>query len=115
MIECGANEVPELILKEAYEIGQKEIDRICDIQSEFLNQLVIKKQEVIFNKPSESVIAYISNILTEDKLDALTGHSKEPFNDLFNQYKKEALEICAEKIASDANDDIEFTDSTVKA
>jgi polyribonucleotide nucleotidyltransferase len=87
MIECGANEVSEAILKEAYEIGQKEIDKVCDIQSEFLNQLVIKEQEVIFNKPSESVIAYISNILTQDKLEALTGHTKDPFNDLFNKYK----------------------------
>jgi polyribonucleotide nucleotidyltransferase len=114
MIECGANEVPEAILKEAYELGQKEIDRVCDIQSEFLNKLVIAKKEVIFNKPSDSVIAYISNILTQDKLEAMTGHTKEPFNDLFNQYKAEALEICAEKIASDSDDDAEFTDSTVK-
>jgi len=112
MIECGANEVPESILKEAYEIGQKEIDKVCDIQSEFLNQLVISEQEVIFNKPSESVIAYISNILTEDKLNALTGHTKEPFNTLFNKYKSEVLEICAEKIASE--EEAEFTDSTVK-
>jgi polyribonucleotide nucleotidyltransferase len=112
MIECGANEVSEAILKEAYEIGQKEIDRICDIQSEFLNKLVIAKKEVIFNKPSDSVIAYISNILTEDKLNALTGHTKEPFNDLFNKYKSEILEVCAEKISNE--EEPEFTDSTVK-
>lgn len=114
MIECGANEVPEAILKEAYEIGQKEIDKICDIQSEFLNKLVIAEQEVIFNKPSDSVIAYISNILTEDKLNALTGHTKVPFNDLFNQYKSEALEVCADKIESEDENDADFTESTVK-
>jgi polyribonucleotide nucleotidyltransferase len=114
MIECGANEVPEAILKEAYEIGQKEIDKICDIQSEFLNKLVIKEQEVIFNKPSESVIAYISNILTEDKLEALTGKTKVPFNDLFNQYKSEVLELAKERIESDSADDEEFTESKIK-
>ena len=72
MIECGANEVPKAILKDAFELGQKEIDKICDIQSEFLKKLVIKDQKAIFNKPSEAVIAYISNIITEDKLNALT-------------------------------------------
>jgi polyribonucleotide nucleotidyltransferase len=111
MIECGANEVPKAILKDAFELGQKEIDKICDIQSEFLNKLIIKEQEVVFNKPSEAVIAYISNIITEDKLNALTGNSKVPFNDLFNQYKSEVLELCAEKIASDEDED--FTESTV--
>lgn len=111
MIECGANEVPKAILKDAFELGQKEIDKICDIQSEFLSKLLIKEQEVIFNKPSEAVIAYISNILTEDKLNALTWNSKVPFNELFNQYKSEVLEICAEKIAHDEESD--FTESTV--
>jgi len=112
MIECGANEVPEAILKEAFILGQAEIDKICEFQSEFLKKLVIKEQKALFNKPSESVIAYISNILTEDKLNALTGNSKVPFNDLFNQYKAEVLEVCAEKIANKEEPD--FTESTVK-
>lgn len=112
MIECGANEVPENILKEAFEIWQKEIDKVCDLQSEFLNKLIIQQQEVIFNKPSPSVIAYISNILTQDKLDLLTGHTKEPFNHLFNSYQKEVLALCADKIENDEQE--EFTESTVK-
>jgi len=76
--------------------------------------LVISEQEVIFNKPSESVIAYISNILTEDKLEALTGTTKVPFNDLFNQYKAEVLELAKERIESDSADDEEFTESKIK-
>jgi len=112
MIECGANEVPEDILQKAFEIGQKEIDKICDIQSEFLNKLIIKEQEVTFNKPSDSVIAYISNVLTQEKLEALTGHTKEPFNELFSSYKNELIEICADKIENEEEED--FTESTVK-
>jgi polyribonucleotide nucleotidyltransferase len=112
MIECGAKEVPENILKEAFEIWQKEIDKICDIQSEFLNKLLITPQEVVFNKPSEDVIAYISNILTEDKLNALTGNSKVPFNNLFDQYNSQVLELCSEKIQDPELTD--FTESTVK-
>ncbi len=112
MIECGANEVPEDILQKAFEIWQKEIDKICDVQSEFLNKLIIKEQEVTFNKPSDSVIAYISNVLTQEKLDALTGHTKEPFNELFRSYQNELLEICSDKIENEEEED--FTESTVK-
>lgn len=112
MIECGANEVPKDILKQAFILGQKEIDTICDIQAEFINKLSIRKQEVMFNKPAEAVIAYISNILTQDKLIALTGNTKVPFNTLFNQYETEVLELCAEKIGNKEEED--FTESTVK-
>ncbi|MFA7298801.1 MAG: polyribonucleotide nucleotidyltransferase [Candidatus Absconditabacterales bacterium] len=112
MIECGANEVPKTILKEAFEIGQKEINKVCDMQSEFIKKLTITEQEVVFNKPAEAVIAYISKIITEDKLNAMTGNSKVPFNALFDQYKVEVLALCAEKI--DNKEEIDFTDSTVK-
>ncbi len=112
MIECGANEVPEDILKEAFEIGQKEIDKICDLQSEFLNKLIIKEQEVTFNKPSEAVIDFVSNILIQNKLDALTWHTKEPFNSLFYAYQDEVLEAAKDKIEDEENE--EFTESTIK-
>jgi polyribonucleotide nucleotidyltransferase len=64
MIECGAKEMPKDVLKQAFLIAQKQIDYICDIQNEFLKKLTIQKKEVVFNKPSEALIAYISNILT---------------------------------------------------
>jgi hypothetical protein len=35
-----------------------------------------------------------------------------PFNNLFNEYQKEALELCKEKIED--SEDAEFTESTVK-
>jgi len=112
MIECSANEVPEDILKKAFEVWQVEIDKICDIQSEFLKKLIIDKKEVVFNKPSEAVISYISNILTADKLEAMTGNTKVPFNNLYNQYQTEVLELCKDKMAD--SEDGEFTESKVK-
>jgi len=111
MIECGANEAPKDLLNEAFVLAQKEIDTICDIQSEFLAKLTIKKQEITKNKPSKELIAYISNILTPDKMEELTGHTKVPFNELFTAYKKEVLELAKENIADSENDD--FSESKV--
>lgn len=112
MIECSANEVSEDLLKKAFEVWQVEIDKICDMQSEFLKKLIIDKKEVVFNKPSDSVISYISNILTADKLEALTGNTKVPFNNLYNEYQKEVLSLCKDKIEN--SEDIEFSESKVK-
>lgn len=112
MIECEANEVPEDILKQAFVVGQQAIDESCEIQNQYIKLLNIVPQEVKFNKPSEEVVAYVSNILTTDKLEALTGNSKVPFNTLFSQYEKEAIEIAKEKIEDDTLED--FTETKVK-
>lgn len=76
MIESEANEIPADILKKAFELGQKAIDSSCDIQAEFLKKLTVTPKQVTFNKPSDDVIAYVSNILNNDKLSALAGNTK---------------------------------------
>ncbi len=112
MIEAEANEVPNALLKQAFEVGQKAIDVSCDFQTKFLKELTITPKEIMYNKPSEELIAYISNILTKDKLQALTGNSKVPFNDLCAAYEKEVLEIAKENIAN--NDQTDFTQVKIK-
>jgi polyribonucleotide nucleotidyltransferase len=112
MIESDGNEVPADLMKKAFEIGQKAIDQSCDFQMEFLKGMKIDAKEIKYNKPSEDLISFVSNILTKDKLNAMMGNSKVPFNDLFSQYEKEALELCKEHIA-DANKE-DFTETKVK-
>ena len=112
MIEAEANEVPADLLKEAFEIGQKAIDASCDFQTKFLKTLKVEPKEIAYNKPSEELIAYITNILTKDKLQALAGNTKEPFNILYNVYEKEALALCKEKIEDKDQED--FSETRVK-
>ena len=112
MIEAEANEVPADLLKQAFEIGQKAIDQSCDFQSEFIKKLTIKEKEVTYNKPSDELIAYISKILTQDKLQALTGNTKVPFNELTSAYEKEVMELCKEHIADGNQSD--FTQAKIK-
>jgi polyribonucleotide nucleotidyltransferase len=112
MIEAEANEVPSDLLKEAFKVGQKAIDASCDFQIEFLKKLTVSPKEIAYNKPSDDLIAYISNILTADKLQALTGNTKVPFNDLCSMYEKEVLELAKENIANKEQSD--FTETKVK-
>lgn len=112
MIEAEGNEVPKDLLKEAFLIGQKAIDISCDFQTEFLKKIAPTPQTIVYNKPSEDLIAYVKNILTQDKLDALAGHTKVPFNDLSAQYEKEVLELAKDKIADPEQPD--FTETKVK-
>ena len=82
------------------------------MQTEFLKKLTISKKEVIFNKPSEETIAYVSNIVNKEKLEALVGNTKVPFNDLYSSYEKESIALCKEKIEDSENTD--FTEGKIK-
>ena len=112
MIECEASEVPEELLKEAFVVGQKAIDDSCDYQAEFLAKLPVSPKTITYNKPSDALIAYVSSIITHDKLEAMTGNSKVPFNDLMSLYEKETLAL-AKEYATEENKE-EFSEAKVK-
>lgn len=112
MIECEGLEFPDELMKKAFDLGQKVIDEACDLQSDFLKTLEIQQKEVTFNKPSQATMDFVKALITEDKLQALAGNTKVPFNDLFSQYEKEALEAAKEK--ADAEDAAEYSESKIK-
>jgi polyribonucleotide nucleotidyltransferase len=112
MIECDAREIPADKIKEAFKLGQAEIDASCDMQSEFIAKLTINPKEITYNKPGEDVIARVSGIINSEKLQAMTGNTKVSFNDLYYTYEKEVLELAKEKMAEDT--DGHFTYSKVK-
>ena len=112
MIECESLEFPDELMKQAFTLGQKVINEACDLQLDFLKTLDIQQKEITFNKPSEATMAFVKALLTDEKLQALAGNTKVPFNDLFNQYEKEALEAAKEKAESE--DAEEYTESKIK-
>ncbi|MFA6778112.1 MAG: polyribonucleotide nucleotidyltransferase [Bacilli bacterium] len=112
MIETEANEVSDEVLKKAFEIGQAEIDRSCDFQSEFLAQLTITPKEVTFNKPSATLEEAVKSYLGSEKLESLMGNAKVSFNEGFSAFEKELLEAFKEQIADETN--VEYSVSKVK-
>ncbi|HCB51664.1 TPA: hypothetical protein DEP21_03770 [Patescibacteria group bacterium] len=112
MIESEANEIPEDLLKQAFVVGQQAIDASCEFQSAFLKLSSIEPKTITYNKPSEELMAYVSNILTHDKLDTLVGNTKVPFNTLFSQYEKEVIEIAKEKVIDETAEG--YTETKIK-
>jgi polyribonucleotide nucleotidyltransferase len=104
MIETEANEVSKDILKKAFEIGQAEIDRSCDFQTQYLSQLSPTVKKVSFNKPSHELEETLRSYLGEERLEAMMGNAKVSFNDLYYQYEKELLEQFKEQIEDEANE-----------
>ncbi len=112
MIECWAKEVPEKILKEAMLIAQQQIDKICDIQSEFLSNFNIKQQKITINKPSDLLLWYISNILNEEKLQDLVWLSESDFHKRYSEFEQMVIEVSDEKLQDD--EEVEFTQNKLK-
>ena len=112
MIECEGKEFPDDLMKKAFDLGQKVIDEACDWQLEFLKTLEIKTQEITFNKPSEETMQLVDQVLTPERLEAMAGNTKTPFNELYSQYEKEALALAAEKAESEQAS--EYTESKIK-
>ncbi len=98
MVECGAQEVGEEILMQAFEIAQNEIKKICDWQNEFLKQFEIEKKEIKTNKPDTETKAFIKQFFTKDKIDNIYPCGKKTFDIFYNEMMTEVLEQAKDKI-----------------
>ena len=112
MIECEGKEFPDNLMKEAFTLWQKVIDESCDWQADFIKTLEIKHQEVSFNKPSEKTMEFINSYLTTEKLNAMAGNTKTPFNELYNLYEKDILTLAKEQLNEE--NEADFTESKLK-
>ena len=112
MIECEGKEFPDNLMKEAFTLWQKVIDESCDWQADFIKTLEIKPQEITFNKPTEKTMELINSYLTSDKLEAMAGNTKTPFNELYNLYEKDILTLAKEQLNEE--NEADFTESKLK-
>jgi len=112
MIECEGKEFPDNLMKEAFTLGQKVIDESCDWQEDFIKTLEIKPQEITFNKPTGKTMELINSYLTSNKLEAMAGNTKTPFNELYNLYEKDILTLAKEQTTEENEADL--TESKLK-
>ena len=54
----------------------------------------------------------INSYLTSDKLEAMTGNTKTPFNELYNLYEKDILTLAKEQTTEE--NEADFTESKLK-
>ncbi len=111
MIECDATEIEEADIKKAFELGQKHIDLMCDVQEEFLKKLTITSKQPMFNNPSEMLMSYVHGLLTQDWKEKFFGPEAN-FNDAFYAFQDEVFALAKDKI--DDNDNEDFTPVKIK-
>lgn len=74
MIEMDGNEIDEQTIEKAFVLGQEMINRLCDIQQEFLNKFVNKKDLLVYTKynyPSDQLKSEVAQIINHDQLQRL--------------------------------------------
>ncbi len=105
MIEAAGNETPLDLVKEGLRLGQKAIAELCEIQEKFLSQNKIDHKEYKKNFPSDSFIAAVKEIITEDKMQALYGDmEKNQWESTYARYAEEVKAGLKDKIADPANE-----------
>lgn len=103
MIECWSNEISEEKLFEAMEIWQKEINKVCAYQEEFINQFEIQKLQSTFNKPSEELLSHVWQIITFEKMVEVFPTDKKWYSELTEKLTDEVYESLKEKIEDEEN------------
>lgn len=91
MVECGANQVSVDIVMQAFELAQKEIEFICDKQTEFLKFFELKKLTPSFNLPDERLMNYLEAKIDTEKLSSLMNTTKAEFEKKYEHYLAEAI------------------------
>jgi len=111
MIELDAKQMSDEIVTQAIALAQEKIDEMCDFQTDYLKNFEITRKEVVYNKPSESLITYVRGLLTQETKNEMLGNTKVSFNDNFNKFQYDVLEQSKELV--DGGDD-DYTHSKIK-
>lgn len=105
MLEAEGNEASLDIVKGGLRVAQEAIAQMCDFQEQFLKKCTIHHKEYQKNFPSDSFIAAVKEIMTEEKLQALHGDmEKNDWEATYARYAEEVKAALAEKIADPTNE-----------
>jgi polyribonucleotide nucleotidyltransferase len=107
MIEMDGNEIAEDNIEKAFVLGQEMIDKLCEIQNDFLNKFSNKKDLLVhtkYNYPSDAVKTEVGQIINHDQLQRLFKGSKSDWELIFSGRRKELREHFKDKMNSDEDE-----------
>lgn len=102
-----ANEVSEDILLHAFELGQVEIDRVCQQQVDFASQHDITTLPYVSKYPDEHLIDEIKKIITDQDLEDLLA--SDDFGGSMRALEKKADEVLDREIHDHRYKDVTFS------
>lgn len=98
MVEAAANEVPEKIILEAFQLAHDWIKKICQFQLDFAKQFDIKPVEMIIQEPREEVVKAVADFVTDKMLDGIKGVTKMGVKERLHEVEDALLEKYAKEI-----------------
>ena len=116
MIELDAKQVSDEIVEEGIVLAQDYIDRMCDIQTDYIKDMTITSREVVFNKPSSEVLEYVRGLLRDDIKNDMIGNTKVSFNERFNEFQHAVLKTTKDMVSNESfkKNSEDYTDSKIK-
>lgn len=110
MIEMDWSEISEDDIEKAFLTWQEAIDKLCDIQNEFI-KLVDKKSDLssyaAYNYPSDELKAEVKEVVTDDDMAKFFKWSSEDWYLLFKEYRQRLRDKFGPLLEN--RDDIELT------
>ncbi|HNG97085.1 MAG TPA: polyribonucleotide nucleotidyltransferase, partial [Candidatus Absconditabacterales bacterium] len=115
MIEMDGNEVSEVMIEQAFRLGQKAIDELCTIQEEFLMKVFVPMSQfhytsklaqfVKYNYPPDELKAQVAQIITHERLESLYGKSKSEWEIIFSGWRDELRAFIDAQLVDDSIED----------
>lgn len=115
MIEMDGNEVSEVMIEQAFRLGQKAIDELCTIQEEFLMKVFVPMSQfhytsklaqfVKYNYPPDELKAQVAQIITHERLESLYGKSKSEWEIIFSWWRDELRAFIDAQLVDDSIED----------
>jgi len=110
MVEAASNEVSEETMLKALELAHAEIRKICELQEQFKAEFGRPAQEVTIVSDSDSAKQAVSESLSREMMDEITGQTKGEVKEKIHHIEDTVIEKYKEKIEAS-----EFSEGDLKS
>ncbi len=101
MVEAAANEVPEEIILQAFELAHKHIKEICEFQLKYVAQFEIPKIEAAVAESNADAKEAVQSFVTKEMLDSVKGTTKPEVKKTIKALEAQIIEKFAAEIEAE--------------
>lgn len=107
MIEMDGAEISEDGIEKAFVFGQEMIDKLCQVQQDFLSKCEKKDLApfATYNYPPDELKTQIAQIISHQELETLYGASKTDWEMTFMKWRDQLRDFLKAKLADDTIED----------
>lgn len=104
MIEMDGTEISEDSIEKAFVLGQEMIDKLCQVQQDFLSKCEKKDLTsfATYNYPPEELKAQVAQIITHQELEKLYESSKTEWEAAFSGWRNQLRDFLKTKLADES-------------